>query len=354
MQDTDIATVERDGFVVLKGVLPPSEVEKARQDFERLYASDLEARRQSAIAEPYYQDGPAGSTILTRPSWLALNVVGKSEIFDRLLEQMLNHPRVRQIVQAWSGANFRIDSVNIRYMTGEIDPPPAHELHRDSPNSMNLCIMLTDVEPGDNGATAFVSGSHRLPVDPRWDCLFEGPFRLRKNPAQNELGIFLHLNIFNRIYKSKMWKSLTGAFGKQGDVYFMGNGEVWHGRLPNMHGRRTMICLMGCMPVTPNCAAAPATVPKEVLAKLPSTVAKALGGPFEINDSTNTIVDRLRKNRPPASVWSFAYWAKLERRFAEWVSGLVTLWPIMMAWRITTYPLWAVLRYSQGGSKGRS
>jgi hypothetical protein len=40
---------------------------------------------------------------------------------------------------------------------------------------MNL--LLSDVEL-NNGATAFIPGS----VDPRWDCLFEEPFRLRKNP----------------------------------------------------------------------------------------------------------------------------------------------------------------------------
>jgi Phytanoyl-CoA dioxygenase (PhyH) len=323
VEETEIATLERDGFVVLKDILPPAEVEKARQDFERLYERDLAARREKGITEAHYPDGPAGYSILTRPSWLALDVMGKSEGFDRLLDQMLAHPKVRRVVTAWSGPNFRVGSVNIRYMTGEIDPPPAHELHRDGPFAMNLCVMLSDVDPGDNASTAFVWGSHHEPVNPRWDCLFEKPFRLSKSPARNGLSLFLDVNIFNRIYKAKMWKRLTGAFGKQGDIYFMGNGEVWHGRLPNMHGGRTMICVMGCVAATPEYAAQPVTVSTDLLAKLPSNLAKGLGGPFEINDPTNSIVDRLWKNRYPAAMRSLPYWARLERRLAEWISSVV-------------------------------
>ena len=80
--------------------------------------------------------------------------------------------------------------------------------------------------------------------------------------------MFLRWNIFNNIFRAKSFKKVTGAFGKQGDVYFFPNGEVWHSRLPNMHGRRTMICLMGTTVTTEN-ATRPSSVPDEVLAKLP-------------------------------------------------------------------------------------
>ena len=59
-----------------------------------------------------------------------------------------------------------------------------------------------------------------------------------KNPSQPGLSFFLKWNIFNRLLKARYWKKYTGAFGKQGDVYFMANGEVWHGRVPNVHGPR--------------------------------------------------------------------------------------------------------------------
>ena len=250
VHSSDIAALERDGFVVLNGVLPPAEVEEARQDLVKLFELDVNARKEKGGTEAYFQDGPIGQTILTAPSHLALDMFGKSPVFDRLLEKMLTHPRMRRVVEAWCGPHFRIGSVNIRYMTGAIDPPPAHELHRDGPYSINLCIMLSDIEPGENAATALVPGSHWSDLDPRWDTMFEKPFRLRRDPAKSGLDFFLNWNIFNSILKAKSFKKVTGAFGKQGDVYFFPNGEVWHGRLPNMNGRRTMICLMGCSAVT--------------------------------------------------------------------------------------------------------
>jgi hypothetical protein len=320
----DVARLERDGFVVLDGVLPPNEVEQARQDLARLFQDDVETRKSNGVADYHQPDGPIGATILTNPSHLALDVYNKSRAFDQILDRMLAHARVQNVVSAWCGPNFRIGSCNIRYMTGAIDPPPAHELHRDGPYSMNLCIMLTDVEPGENAATALVPGSHHSPIDPRWDTLFETPFRLTKDPARSGLDVFLRWNIFNNIFRAMSFKKVTGAFGKQGDVYFFPNGEIWHGRLPNMHGRRTMICLMGCTAVTAENATRPSTVRSDLLAKLPPHLAKHLGGPFEPNDMTNTIVDRIYKSRRPASVFSLEYWSKLERRLAEWLTERVT------------------------------
>ena len=130
MHGTEVATLERDGFVVLDSILPPVEVEQARQDLEKLFRSDVESRERKGIIEAHHPDGPAGYTILTKASHLALNIYNRSKTFDRLVDQMLDNAKVRQIIEAWSGPNYRIGSVNIRYMTGAIDPPPAHELHR--------------------------------------------------------------------------------------------------------------------------------------------------------------------------------------------------------------------------------
>jgi hypothetical protein len=320
MHTSDIATLEQDGFVVLHGILPPAEVEKARQDLAKLFELDVAARKEANFTEAAFPDGPIGYTILTKPSHLGLDMFGKSDTFDQMLEQMLAHPRVRRVVEAWCGPHFKIGSVNIRYMTGEIDPPPAHELHRDGPFSMNLCIMLSDVPPGDNAATALVPGSHWSDLDPRWDTLFEKPFRLKRDHGLSGLDFFLKWNIFSSMLKAKWFKKVTGAFGKQGDVYFMPNGETWHGRLPNMHGRRTMICLMGCSAVTPSNMLWSPPASEEVLAKLPPRLKQGLFGPFTVNDASNTLIDRLYKERPPASIFSLEYWTRLERRFAEWMT----------------------------------
>jgi hypothetical protein len=328
--DRDVAALDRDGYIVLNSILPPAKVEKARQDLAKLFELDVQARKEKGFTEAFFAEGPIGKTILTEPSHLALDMYGKSDVFDQLLEQMLAHPRVQKVVEAWCGPHFQIGSVNIRYMTGAIDPPPAHELHRDAPYSMNLCIMLSDVEPGENAATALVPGTHWSAIDPRWDTLFEKPFRLSKNPATSGLSVFLNWNIFNNRFRARSFENVTGAFGKQGDVYFFPNGEIWHGRLPNMNGRRTMICLMGCRAVTPESAVTPSTVSKEVLERLPPRLAQGLGGPFEINDDSGTLIHHLYKTRRPAPLLSLEYWAKLERRFAEWFSGFFVRWRMLL------------------------
>ena len=58
----------------------------------------------------------------------------------------------------------------------------------------------------------------------------------------------------------------------------------------------------------------------EVLSCLPARLAQGLGGPFEVNDATGTLIDHLYKTRGPAPLVSLERWAKLERRFAEWFS----------------------------------
>lgn len=311
----------RDGYVVIKDILPQDEVEKARQEMDKWFQKDVLARQENNINEAHYPEGPFGHTILTEPSHLALNVYNKSPHFDALLQKVFSSEKVKSLVEAWNGPGYKVSCVNIRYMTGAINPPPAHELHRDDPGSMNIGIMLTDVEEGDNGATAVVPGSHWFTVDPRWDCLFEEPFRLKKNPARSGLNMFMKFNIFNNKYKKKALKSLTGVFGKQGDVYFFANGEVWHGRLPNMHNRRAMICLIGLHAVDAEIASAPPTIPESTLTELPPDFAKALAGPFVINDPKNTMLEHIYSTRKPCSKFSLAYWSKKERKLAEWISG---------------------------------
>lgn len=310
----------QNGYIVLSNILDIDTVEKARIELDQWFQEDLDSRQENNVIEAHYPDGPFGHTILTEPAHLALNVYTKSHNFDSLIEKVFSSEEVKNVIEAWSGPNYKVSSVNIRYMTGAINPPPAHELHRDDPGSMNIGIMLTDVEEGDNGATAVVPGSHWSALDPRWDCLFEEPFRLKNESAHAGLKMFLNWNIFNRLLKKKTLKPLTGIFGKQGDVYFFANGEVWHGRLPNMYNKRAMICLMGLRAVDAENVHASTAIPKEVLDKLSTALTKILVGPFEINNPDNTLRHHIYSTRKSLSVFSLQYWAKLERKWAEWIS----------------------------------
>ena len=110
---SDVSTLDRDGYVVLNGILPPVEVETARQDLAKLFDLDVAVRKEKGFSEAFFSDGPIGQTILTGASHLALDMYGKSDAFDQLLERLLTHPRMRRVVEAWSGPHFRIGSVNI-------------------------------------------------------------------------------------------------------------------------------------------------------------------------------------------------------------------------------------------------
>jgi hypothetical protein len=317
--DAELETLDRDGYVVVNNLLDRDKVALARRRFEELFQLDLDARRQQSFHAQNIT-GPAGETILTGAAHFLVNVYGKNRVFDELVDQALGDPRITKLIEAWSGPGYKITGYNVRYMTGAYDPPPALELHRDGQGAMNLCVMLSDVEPGDNAATSFVPGSHRFPSCPRWDHLLSAPFRLRKDPSRTGLSLFLRWNLFNRLLKWRLPRT-TGAFGKSGAVYFMPNGEVWHGRLPNVHGKRTMICLMGVYASDAQDVANPPALSDEVRAKLPPRLAKALAGPFTVNDPTGSMFEALLKTRRGASVFSLFYWARLERRVCEWLSN---------------------------------
>src|SRR5262249_9565873 len=120
----DLKDLNKKGFVVLNDILDPKKIETARRRFEELFEDDLSSRRDNGFQEAHYPNGPCGYTILTPASHLMLNVFAKNPGFDALVEEVLENPRVNNLIKSWSGPRFRIGSCNIRYMTGAYDPPP--------------------------------------------------------------------------------------------------------------------------------------------------------------------------------------------------------------------------------------
>lgn len=84
----DVTRLDRDGFVVLDGVLPTDRVEQARRELAELFERDVQIREDNGVTEAYRADGPIGTTILTKPSHLALDVYNRSPTFDALLERI--------------------------------------------------------------------------------------------------------------------------------------------------------------------------------------------------------------------------------------------------------------------------
>lgn len=182
-------------------------------------------------------------------------------------------------------------------------------------NAQTVAVILDFADPvgavrhgcggrGQAELKGFVHKSHLSASGKKWSPKVAAvpPRRAhRANDQAPQQGLACRLRPRNR---AKSFAKITGAFGKQGDVYFFPNGEVWHGRLPNMHGRRAMICLMGCTAVTAEVAKKPPSVSADLIAKLPPHLARHLGGPFQPNDMSNTIVDRIYRGRRSAPFFS--------------------------------------------------
>lgn len=309
-----VDTVRRDGFVVVRDFLPPDVVARAHAELEAWFQKDLEERRAAGITTPPHT-GVAGTSILTKPSHLLLDVYGKSPAFDSLFEKILTDPLSRGFLRKVVGERFKMRGYNIRRMSGTYDPPPAHEWHRDSRGEFCIGIFLTDVAPEEHGATALIPGSHRFPFDPRWNALFSEPYR--------GLKLFLKKNRYSRRLAQTALKGASGAYGRRGDFYMFFN-DVWHGRQPNLHGSQNMVALLGAFPTEfpyPDKVSMPSP---EVIGKLSPVIQEVIRQDQPPNPTRDTVVHEMLDTRPKARFGDPFYMAQAERKVADAAS-----WPFV-------------------------
>jgi putative 2OG-Fe(II) oxygenase len=241
----------------------------------------------------------------------------KSPTLDQMFETFLTSELTKPVIEALAGKNIKLRGYNIRRMTGAYNPAPAHEWHRDSLGEFGFGILLTDIEPDDNGATAFVPGSHLYPYCPRWNNLFYVPRFI--------IPFLVKIAPINKILGKKVLRNHTAAWGKKGDAYIFIN-DTWHGRQPNLHGKEAMVVLIGAYPtdydfpdnVTPPC--------KDILSKLPPNVAAVAGCQLPLNEMRDTILRRIIKNR--ISIGNFTLWraAQIERKAINLLSKPYEFW----------------------------
>ena len=221
-----------------------------------------------------------------------------------------------------AGKYLKFRGYNIRRMTGEYDPGPKyprgsslpHEWHRDSPGELGIGILLTDIPEGGNAGTAFVPGSHLFPYCPRWNTLFSSEYRLEDlirlgNPTMARYAPF------SRLLALKTLRRRREASGKRGDLFFFFN-DVRHGRYPNLHGRQTMLLLLGSFATEfpfPDKVTPPAP---DVLAKLPPAIRLAASTEAPVNEVRDTVVHWMLENRRRLWPMSLFHLAQQERRLA--------------------------------------
>jgi ectoine hydroxylase-related dioxygenase (phytanoyl-CoA dioxygenase family) len=309
------AALEKDGFVVVKSFLDKEVVAQARRDLEAIYARDLEERRLRNDDTPLFTHGSTKSS-LSPTSHLVMRLPGKSKALDQCYEKILSDPATRDLIRAIAGNHIKIRDVNCRYMTGADDPGdllnPPHEWHRDSDGEFCIAIPLSEVSPGENGATAVVPGSHRYPWDPRWKGLFGAPFYINRDPLERGPSLLTRLNPFNRLLFKRWMKRHTGTFAEPGDIYIFLN-DTWHGRVPNRHGARPIIVMAGAFPTDFSFPDDPTPFAPEVIEQLPPTYARAVARNAPINPNKDTIIHRMLRERKRDRPNDLFWWARKER-----------------------------------------
>jgi ectoine hydroxylase-related dioxygenase (phytanoyl-CoA dioxygenase family) len=309
------ATVEKDGYVVVKSLLDKGLVAQARRDLEAIYARDLEERRLRNDDTPLFTHGSTKSN-LTKTSHLVLGLPGKSKALDQCYEKIFSDPTTRDLIRAIAGDHIKIRDVNCRYMTGADDPGDflngPHEWHRDSNGEFCIAIPLNEVPQGENGATAVIAGSHRYPWDPRWKGMFGAPFYIGRDPLKRGPSALTRLNFFNRWLFRRHMKNHTGTFAEPGDFYIFLN-DTWHGRVPNRHGARPMIVMAGAFATDFPFPDTPAPFPAETIAQLPPTYRRAVSRDAPVNTNTHTIIHRMLRDRKRDRPTQLFWWARMER-----------------------------------------
>jgi hypothetical protein len=114
----------------------------------------------------------------------------------------------------------------------------------------------------------------------------------------------------------------TGAPGKAGDFYIFLN-DTWHGRVPNLHGKRAMIVMLGGFPTDYAFPDNPDAVPAERLANIPPQYRQAVARNAPINTNKDTIIHRMLNGRKGDNPLSLFWWARKEREFFAAISRVV-------------------------------
>jgi hypothetical protein len=315
--------LERDGFVFFRQFFPEELARQAYEELRHWYEID-DADREKKNVRDTKHCGSAGTTVKTAPSHLLIDAYGKSPALDKIVNHILTHEASTAVLRRLAGEHIKFRGYNVRLMTGSYDPGPypnlptqltlPHDWHRDSHGEFGIGIFLSDVPDGGNGGTALMRGSHKFPYCPRWNTLLNSFWYATRDCVVGSRW-FARLSPFNRLLGRLCRKRAVEATGTPGDFYFFLN-DVWHGRYPNVHGRKTMIVLIGAFPTEFPFPDEVKTQPRAVIDKLPVAIQKGLVPQPENSDRSSYFHQMLAARRKPFPLGLF-FMARMERLFAN-------------------------------------
>ena len=156
MNDEQRKHLDEQGYLIFKGLISSEQIEVLLIRLEELWAAEGEKAGEENYMEP-------GVRRLA-------NLANKGDLF----REVYAHPQVLEVVQAVMGAEMRASMVNAR------DVPPRTGVrmpfhmdsdkgrHRDEKGfSAATAIWMLDPFRVENGATAFVPGSHLIGKSPK-------------------------------------------------------------------------------------------------------------------------------------------------------------------------------------------
>lgn len=156
MNDEQRKQLDEQGYLIFKGLISPEQIEVLLIRLEELWAAEGEKAGEENYMEP-------GVRRLA-------NLANKGDLF----REIYAHPQVLEVVQAVMGPEMRASMVNAR------DVPPRTGVrmpfhmdsdkgrHRDEKGfSAATAIWMLDPFRVENGATAFVPGSHLIGKSPK-------------------------------------------------------------------------------------------------------------------------------------------------------------------------------------------
>ncbi len=324
---TSIEALRSDGFTSFRGMFPQDLVRQAVDEVESLCREHVDDR--GAPPQP-----EAPKLIRFDHFTFVVDVYGRSPALQAMVEKVLTDPTTATVLERAVGKHYKVRGFNLRRMDGSLDPltdgPQAvpHVWHRDWRGEFGISILLSDVpEPNDSG-TCFVPGSHLWPYCPRENTVLSAWNVLRTNRLRWAAKMLRRLSVFTNLLARRKMQGTVESTGAAGDVFYFFN-DTWHGRSPNLHGRRTTVLFLGLFPTEfpfPDDVRLP---PADVSATLPPRLRRAVRHDQPANDDRTTLAHWVLANQRPVGRLDLFHLVKLERRILE-----VVAWPLTAGLRL--------------------